>query len=70
MPLFMCRNHLLPRLAEMEDPLRDAVLVDMLHQLPTILGEDSTMAVHLGSLAFVPTADGNLQMPRELYDPR
>lgn len=64
------RNHLLPRLAEMEDPLRDAVLVDMLHQLPTILGEDSTMAVHLGSLAFVPTADGNLQMPRELYDPR
>lgn len=70
MPLFMCRNHLLPRLAEMEDPLRDAVLVDMLHQLPTILGEDSTMAVHLGSLAFVPIADGNLQMPRELYDPR
>ena len=28
------------------------------------------MAAHLGSLAFVPTADGRLQMPRELYDPR
>ena len=70
MPPFICRHHLLPRLADMEDPLRDAVLVDLLHQLPTILGEDGTMAAHLGSLAFVPTADGRLQMPKELYDPR
>ncbi|KAK9808692.1 hypothetical protein WJX72_002029 [[Myrmecia] bisecta] len=64
------RDHILPRIGQLAPPLRDTVMLDLLHQLSSLLDEDASFAAALRSMCFVPARSGQLQAPETLYDPR
>ena len=68
--LLLCRQHIIPRLHQLPDGHRNAVMLLILEELPTYLSEDPGIAGLLGSTAFVRTRSGTLRPPQALYDHR
>ncbi|KAH9323717.1 hypothetical protein KI387_018356, partial [Taxus chinensis] len=65
---YTCR--VLNRISEISPLLRQEVMLSILHELPQLCVQDSTIRELLKSLEFVPTVSGRLRSPNSLYDPR
>ena len=58
------------RLHEITPEVRNNMMLSILKELPQLAAVDSSFREALKQLAFVPTASGTLQIPKNLYDPR
>ncbi|KAK9798935.1 hypothetical protein WJX73_003884 [Symbiochloris irregularis] len=69
-PVEFYRTQVFPNLGSMEPSLRDRVMTAVLLQLNQLEAADKAIIHQLSRTAFVTTADGSLQPPCSLYDPR
>ncbi|XAR63999.1 hypothetical protein NMG60_11024177 [Bertholletia excelsa] len=64
------KQHVLHRVKELEAEVRDNIMLSILQELPQLCVEDALFKECLRNLDFVPTSNGSLKSPMELYDPR
>lgn len=64
------RQYVFPRVPDIPAELRDRTMLQVLRGLAALALEDKTFNAALRKVAFIPVADGSLQMPEALYDPR
>ena len=55
------REHVFPRLSELDTTQRDGAMLDVLHGLHALCGEDDGFLASLRGLAFVPVRSGALR---------
>lgn len=64
------RRCVVERVATLRPQQRDAVVLQILRELPQLQAQDRAFADSLRVTPFVPTGSGQLRTPSELYDPR
>jgi hypothetical protein len=64
------REHVFPRLGELQASERDRAMVGALYELHALSAEDAGFVDALRELAFVPVARGGLRRASELFHPR
>ena len=59
----------LPALPALDFPILSTVIVMLLTELPTVLQEEPALKTRIQQTACIPTRDGSLHTPLELFDP-
>jgi hypothetical protein len=65
-----CRRHVLPRVGELADDVREETMAQLLRQLGALSERDRALTEQLRMTPFVSTVSGRLQNPSAVYDPR
>lgn len=68
--LMLLKMKLLCRVGELTPDVRNATMMSMLEDLPSLLMSNEQLKAQLMNLPFLPTRSGSLAPPRLLYDPR
>ncbi|XP_057477891.1 uncharacterized protein LOC130765480 [Actinidia eriantha] len=64
------KQHVLHRVKDLQPDVRDNIMLSLLQELPQLCVEDASFKEYLRNLEFIPTSNGSLKSPSELYDPR